>query len=511
MPFCPESARSGIGRHAGDVLWYRRRFTAPATPRLHLHFGAVDYWATVWVNGFEVARHEGGHTPFTADISGAVQAGENELVVRAVDSLHDPTLPRGKQFWRREPEGIFYTATSGIWQTVWLEPLPERHIRRLDLRPDPGAGELQFTVDGEGTFEVAAGLDGSDAGRWRGPAGSGRLALDPVVSWAPGAPRLYDLTVTLRDAQGAEVDRIEAYFGLRTVETRGGRVLLNGRPLIQRLILDQGYWPDSLMTAPSGDHLRRDIELARAFGFNGARKHQKIEDPRYLYWADVLGFLVWEEMPSFHKHSAEAERRLSREWQAAVLRDRAHPSITAWVPLNESFGLRDADPEISARLQLELYDLSHRLDGIRPVSSNDGWEHARTDLLTLHDYAPPAELAARYATLERALEPAGRPYPPYLPGFGHRGEPVLVSEFGGLAMQGTEGWGYRRAGGPNQFLAEYGDAVRALMGPGPVQGFCYTQLTDVEQETNGLLTFEREPKIDAARLAVLTGTPKASQ
>jgi beta-galactosidase/beta-glucuronidase len=506
VPFAPQAELSRVmDRRLHDVAWYMRTFDAPPAGRLLLHFGAVDYRATVWVNGTQVAEHEGGHTPFSADLTGAVREHANELVVRAEDPATDLTIPRGKQYWKERGESIFYTPTTGIWQTVWLEPLPAMHIESLRLLPDLATGALEFEVAaGAGPVELEVTLDGRLAGRWRGDPGGGRIALDPVVTWSPQRPVLYEVLARLPESG----DLVAGYFGLRTVETRDGRFLLNGEPYVQRLVLDQGYFPGGLLTAATDDDLRRDIEAAKALGFNGARKHQKLEDPRWLYWADWLGFLVWAEMPSFQQHSAAAERRLAAEWAEAVRRDRDHPSVVAWVPMNESFGIRPTpDDATRSRFLVELYRLTHELDGTRPVSGDDGWEHALTDLLTLHDYGPPTDLAARYRDLASTLEPSGRPYPPYLPGFEYRGEPVILSEFGGIAFA-ERGWGYSAVRSPEDFLRTYGGMVEALMQPGPVEGFCYTQLTDVEQEQNGLLTFDRRPKVDPARLRSLTQTPK---
>jgi hypothetical protein len=240
-------------------------------------------------------------------------------------------------------------------------------------------------------------------------------------------------------------------------------------------------------------------------GFNGARKHQKVEDPRWLYWADTLGFLVWGEMANFHEDSPEAERRLVAEWREAVMRDRDHLSIVAWVPMNESFGL-GAGP--SPDLLNRLYAVTKELDPTRPVMSNDGWDHTTSDLCTLHDYDSAGELARRYRTLDAALAPHGRPHPAYLPGYAYRGEPVVVSEFGGVAVAGAGGFGWSEAAGADSLLTTYREMVGALMAPGPVEGFCYTQLTDVEQEQNGLLTFERQPKVDPQLLRKVTQTPK---
>lgn len=508
VPFCPESVLSGVGRRSGDVVWYRRSFDAPRADCLLLHFGAVDYRATVWVNDVEVARHEGGHVPFTADISGVVRERGNTVVVRAEDPLGDKTIPRGKQHWTESPEGIFYTPTTGVWQTVWLEPVASRRITRLRLTPDLASGALDFEVGGEGQIEVVVRLDGDVAARCKVLPGPGRLVIDPVVPWSPDSPRLYDVEVSLSDQDGTIVDRVASYFGMRSVEARDGRFCLNGEPFVQRLVLDQGYFEGGLLTAPSPEALMRDIELAKALGFNGARKHQKVEDPRWLYWADRLGFLVWSEMPSFHEHSAQAERRLAAEWTEVVCRDRDHPSVVVWVPANESFGLEGVDPVIRSAHLVRLYRLTHELDPTRLVVSNDGWEHALTDLCTLHDYSPPADLARRYRGLDTALDGPVSGHQPYGPGFGYRGEPLLVTEFGGIRWSGTAGWGYLDVGDRDQFLDVYGGLVEGLMQPGPVEGFCYTQLTDVEQEQNGLLTSARTPKVDPDLVRPLTETPK---
>ena len=508
VPFCAESQLSGIGEIPGDVVWYRRRFDAPKAERLALHFGAVDYRATVWVNDRELARHEGGHTPFSVDVTEALRARDNVLVVRAEDTLEDKTVPRGKQFWGRRPEGIFYTPTTGIWQTVWLEPLPARHIRALRINPDLAAGAVDFELDADGRAELDASLDGEVVGRWSGVAGRGRIGLERVVPWHPGSPRLYELDARLLDPEGKTVDRVQTYLGLRTVETRDGRFWLNGEPFVQRLVLDQGYFPGGLLTAPDDDSLRRDIELAKSLGFNGARKHQKVEDPRWLYWADRLGFLVWDEMPSFQAYSPQAEERLAAEWADVVRRDRDHPSVVAWVPANESFGLQEIEASVRSRFLVRLYQLTRELDVTRPVVSNDGWEHSLTDLCTLHDYSRPAEVARRYRSLEGALDGTVSGHAPYNPGFEFRGEPLLVTEFGGLQLAGSGGWGYGQVAGGGQLLRAYRGLVEGLMARGPVEGFCYTQLTDVEQERNGLLTFGRVPKVDPWLVRPITETPK---
>ena len=501
VPFCPESELSGIGERVGDVVWYRRRFDPPRCDRLMLHFGAIDYRATVWVNGVEVARHEGGHSPFTAEITGALVSRDNEITVRAEDALTDKTLPRGKQHWKEEPEGIFYTATTGIWQSVWLEPVPSTHITKLRLIPDLAGGAVGYEVD-DGA-EIVVRLDGEVVGRsTQAPRGS--IPLSRVEAWSPDSPRLYSVEVTL----GA--DRVKSYFGLRSIEARDGKTWLNGQPFTQRLVLDQGYFAGGLLTAPTAEALRRDIELAKAMGFNGARKHQKAEDPLWLYWADTLGFLVWAEMPSFYELTDVAAQRLTSEWTELVVRDRGHPSVVAWVVANESFGLDGVDASVRTDFVNGLYDLTRSLDSTRPVISNDGWQHSRSDLCTIHDYSPPADLADRYRSLETALDGSAAGHSIFDPGFEYAGQPVIVSEFGGLRVAGTGGWGWLEVKDTEEFVGSYGALIDALMEPGPVEGFCYTQLTDVQQEQNGLLTADRRPKFDLELLRLRTQRKKSS-
>ena len=499
VPFCPESKLSGIGERVGDVVWYRRRFDPPKGDRVLLHFGAVDYWATVWVNDVEVVSHEGGHTPFTADITHALRAQDNVVVVRAEDSLTDKTIPRGKQYWKEEPEGIFYTATTGIWQTVWLEPLPARDVTHAELTPDLAHRFVDFRVDAGAVIVVR--FDGDVVGRSAGEP-IGRIALERVEPWHPESPRLYEVEITYRG------DRVETYFGLRSVEVRDGRFWLNGEPFTQRLVLDQGYFPNGLLTAPDPDDLRHDVELAKAMGFNGARKHQKAEDPRWLYWADRLGFVVWSEMPSFYEYTPKAEHRLLTEWSELVHRNRQHPCVVAWVGANESFGLDGIAPEARALVTERLYRFTHAMDSSRPVVSNDGWEHSLSDLCTVHDYSAPPDLGSRYRSLETAIDGSAAGHAIYDPGFAYRGQPVIVSEFGGLRVAGTGGWGWLEVKDGDEFVRAYAALIEALMEPGPVEGFCYTQLTDVQQEQNGLLTADRKPKVDLELLRPLTQKAK---
>jgi beta-galactosidase/beta-glucuronidase len=532
VPFCYQSELSGIGDPSfHDVVWYARTFApSPDGERLLLHFGAVDYRAAVWVNGTQVAEHEGGHTPFSADVTPALTEGENVVVVRAEDPSRDATIPRGKQYWKERSEGIFYTRTTGIWQTVWLEPVGRRRIDSLRLSPDVDAARVDVEVGVEGfepglSLRLAVSVKGDsmldDRMELRAPLIQRSLPLLPrgaapdtphlsewpkPALWSPEHPDLYDLRLELLDADGNVLDAVESYFGMRKIEARDGKVLLNDRPYYQRLVLDQGYFPGGLLTAPTDEDLRKDIELAKEMGFNGARKHQKIEDPRWLLWADTLGFLVWGEMANAYQYSPKYVRRITGEWQEAVRRDHNHPCIVAWVPMNESWGVPElaTDPAQIDHL-LSLYHLTRSLDRSRPVVSNDGWEHARTDLCTIHDYGSPEDLSYRYATPESsvAARPAKRSI--YAPSHGYRGEPILISEFGGIAFSGEEGgWGYSTVADAEELLERYDALISALLESEAVRGFCYTQLTDVEQEVNGLLTYDRKPKADPARIRKVT-------
>jgi beta-galactosidase/beta-glucuronidase len=537
VPFCYQSKHSGIGETAfHDVVWYARTFDYPSLgdERLLLHFGAVDYRATVWVNGGRVASHEGGHTPFSADVTHALTAGENVLVVRAEDPSRDVTIPRGKQYWKEKTEGIFYTRTTGIWQTVWLEPVNRSRIDTLRFTPDVDTASIDVEVsieaieremslratvelDGEQVLEDTISVRSSLVERSLPLLRRGEAPDTPHLAdwpgpalWSPEHPTLYDLRLELLDPDGEVLDSVESYFGMRKIEVKDGKVLLNDRPLYQRLVLDQGYFPEGILTAPTDEDLRRDVELAKEMGFNGARKHQKVEDPRWLFWADTLGFLVWGEMANAYQYSPGYVRRVTAEWQEAVMRDYNHPCIVAWVPMNESWGVPNlASDRSQTEHLLALYHLTRSLDPTRPVVSNDGWEHAITDLCNIHDYRDAEALARSYTTVESAVaaEPANRPV--YVPGYAYRGEPILITEFGGIAFSGDEqGWGYTTVASSEEFLEHYEALIVALLRCEPVQGYCYTQLTDVEQEVNGMLTYDRRPKADLTRIREITARPK---
>ncbi len=529
VPFPPESKLSGIydeGFH--PCVWYRRTFTVPSDwqgQRLRLHFGAVDYRAQVWVNGHLVATHEGGHTPFWADVTHVLSGGDEEvgegiggeIVVRAEDDPHDLGKPRGKQDWLREPHGIWYPRTTGIWQTVWLEPVPDVHLSELRLTPDAASFGiiLEAQVAGENaglSLEVVLRLGdevlvqdtfGVTAGHVKRTLHLPDPGIDDARArfvWSPERPTLLDLTLKLK-RQDEVLDEVTSYTALRSVGTRGGSFFLNERPYFLRLALDQGYWDDALLAAPSDDALRKDVELAKAMGFNGVRKHQKLEHPRYLYWADRLGLLVWTELPSAYAFTPGAAERLTREWLAALKRDYNHPCVVAWVAFNESWGVPDLPLSAPQRnLVAALYHLAKAFDDTRPVVGNDGWEHVASDLLTVHDYSSdPEVLRARYGTVKEtdlSVRPAGRDL--VLGGVALGDVPVILSEFGGVRYaRDGEGWGYDQVESSDALLEKYRALIEAASSPG-LAGFCYTQFADTFQEQNGLLFSDRTPKVALA-------------
>ena len=521
VPFCPESKLGGIGDPSfHSSMWYRRSFTVPADwkgKRVLLHFGAVNYWTSVWVNGAMAGRHEGGNTPFTFDVTNLLNAGGNTVAVHAEYPPTDRYIPRGKQFWEPKSRGIFYTRTTGIWQTVWLEPVSESHIESIKITPNmdglasiyahiagarPGLA-LRTTMSYGGKAVVTTSVTAEN------PRVATSVTVDDPKLWSPGSPNLYDATLELIERDRV-VDRVKSYLGFRSVWTENGKVFLNGRPIFLKMVLDQGYWPDSILTPPSDDAIQYDIRMTKDMGFNGARKHQKLEDPRYLYWADKMGLLVSSEMANAYLFDDQAVERFTREWIDAVARDYNHPSIIIWAPLNESWGVPNLrDPRQQDYLK-ELYTLTHAFDNTRLVIDNEGWEHTNmTDLFAIHDYARTGELLAeKYKDLGKpgaGVPDNGRPA--LAPGYKYNGTPVVLSEFGGVAYipRGhevpPESWGYSGVEKSEDAALE---RLRGLFtGITRVPGFaglCYTQLTDVEQEINGLLTYDRKPKFDVRQI-----------
>jgi beta-galactosidase/beta-glucuronidase len=531
VPFPYQCELSGVGdRGIHERVWYARTFEVPAEwagRDLLLHFGAVDYRATVWVNGQQVGHNQGGHVPFQFDIAPYIKQGANRLTLY-VEDAQDAHQPRGKQSTTGLPHDIDYYCTTGIWQTVWLEPVPPIRIEEIRITP----------LANKNVVEVSIYLHAPSAA-WRIEAevsenrkliartedhtavatASLSLSIPYAKHWSPESPNLYDLTIRLFD--GAELlDEVKSYFGLRGIEIRHGQLLLNGEATYLKMVLDQGYWPEGLLAAPSDEALQTDIGWVKMLGFNGVRKHQKIEDPRWLYWCDRLGLLVWEEMPNAREWSPQSEELLAAEWKRAVRRDYSHPCIIAWVPVNESMGfpgLGQQHPGQYAFIERMVAN-TRRLDSTRPVIDNDGWEHTDiTDICAIHDYTPTADkLRERYQEKARGGALPATVWigdkPLFARGSRYRGQPVVLSEVGGfLAIpphvpeeeRDMLYQFYASVQTPEEFLEKYEGLMSGIASLNFLSGFCYTQLTDIEQEINGLLTYDRKPKLAPESIAAI--------
>jgi hypothetical protein len=526
VPFCPESRLSGIGEtDFMKHVMYRRQFTLPEAMkgrRILLNFGAVDWDAMVWVNGKPVGDHKGGYTPFQLDITEAVKDGQNEVFLSVYDDTATGLQATGKQSHKKESYGCVYTRTTGIWQTVWLEAAGETWLREFSLTPDLDGNRLFFQAWIAGpckgaTVRLEASANGKPVATedipaaWRSTLGV--LSIPNPRRWEVGAPFLYDLTITiLRD--GKVDDQVKTYFGMRKVSIEGNRFLINDKPVFQRTILDQGFYPDGIYTAPTDEALRRDVELSMAAGFNGARLHQKVFEPRLLYWADKLGYLVWGEYPSWGVNwsRSEAVTQVVLEWQECLRRDRNHPAVIGWCPLNETGGSEEI-----WRAE-HLLSVTQMVDPTRPFLDSSGYHHLYkdTDVFDSHNYnQDPDAFKGQFSLFALTGD---KPFQ------NHRGkeneyagQPYFVSEYGGTKLKrGDEpedkktAWGYgNSAEDVDAFVKRYKGLTDVLLDNPNCFGFCYTQLTDVEQEQNGVYYYDRKQKYDPARLKAINVRPAA--
>ena len=576
VPFCPESELSGVGcTDFMHVVWYRRVMQIPDSwtgQRVLLHFGAVDYDSTVWADGVEVGRHRGGWTPFTCDL-GVKRGGDSVTIVLRARDEGKRAQARGKQSTQYAPHSCFYTRTTGIWQTVWAEPVPAAvSLKRPRITPDVGNGcfrvEQGLTSYGPGPnlpgLRVRARLS-DGAGIVADAETSADGGLTPVLTlsipaerqrlWSPEDPFLYDVEVELADAAGETIDHFTSYAGLRSVTLAGRRVNINGRAVFQRTVLDQGYYPDGVMTAPSDAALVRDIQLSLDAGFNGARLHQKVFEERFLYHADRMGYLVWGEFADWgasgygpsHDHQQPGITYVA-QWLEALERDYSHPCIIGWCPLNETGQhLHDRITTLDDATRA-LFLATKMADGTRPVLDTSGYAHrvAESDIYDSHDYVYEQDFTvglkrfgARHAGLAQAT-PFVNPAPAlhtgdveYTPPDGlqtwsvpYRGQPYWVSEFGGLKWNPATGvntaeqnelsrktsWGYGSDPADlEDFYARLSGLCAALLADKEMFGFCYTQLTDVFPEENGVYFFDRSPKFDMARVRAIFSAPAAME
>lgn len=536
VPFCPESQLSGIAdEDFHRSVWYRRSVEIPTSwtgRRVLLHFQAVDHDATVWVDGIEVGRHRGGFTPFTCDLGH--RTGGISVVLRARDRKDGPQA-RGKQSVSYSNTGAHYARTTGIWQSVWCEPVPEAHVRRPKITPDVATGVFHVTTplsSNPGGYRLRVKLQDGDeqiadaettAGLDLSPTVALPVPTDRVRLWQPGDPHLYGLEIDLLDTNGAVVDRVTSYAGLRSVAIDGRIIRINGEPVFQRLVLDQGFYPDGIMTAPSDDALVRDIELARDAGFNGARLHQKVFEERYLYHADRLGYLVWGEFADWGANmggppgdNQQPTASFITQWLEAVERDYSHPSIVGWCPLNET--RQEHHDRITALDDVTrgMFLAAKAADPTRPVLDTSGYSHRvpEADVYDSHSYEQEPDVFAQQMAGLAAHDPfvntADNGAPWSVP---YRGQPYFCSEFGGIWWApdaSGPSWGYgTRPASEEAYHERFAGLVETLLQDPEMFGYCYTQLTDVYQEQNGIYNFDRTRKLDVNRIRSVQKQPAA--
>ncbi len=525
VPFTYETKASGIDDETFHPnIWYHRFFRIPkeeVAKRTILRFQASDYLTKVWVNGVYIGSHAGGYAAFSFDITHAIDVHkENKLVVKVEDS-QSCYQPRGKQRWINENFGCWYVQQTGIWQMVWLEFLPETTIDHVKITPqiDTNSVELEYQLNqlpGQTCHIVTTiSFKGKQVKQFSIMPNSINEQMEVVLTsdihewkimhWTPEHPHLYDVTFRLY-VDDALIDEVKSYFGMRKISIKNGKVLLNNVPIYQKLLLDQGYWPDTMLTPPSDEAMIEDIDKTLAMGYNGVRKHQKIEDDRFLYWCDRKGLLVWSEMAATYEFSDEAVENFTKEWMEIIQQHYNHPSIITWVPFNESWGVPHIFKDKKQQTFTEtIYYLTKTLDATRPVIVNDGWEHTISDIIALHDYEESgAVFYDRYKEKEQILNnkiPHNNHKYAFAEGYQYNGQPVILTEYGGIAFKDDTGWGYgKQVSTKKEFLERYRGITDAVKAIPYICGYCYTQISDVQQEINGLLKENREPKIAMEKL-----------
>ncbi|MCH1626005.1 glycoside hydrolase family 2 protein [Ferdinandcohnia quinoae] len=525
VPYTYETKASGIGDEAfHKYVWYQRSFevaTEQIGKRVILRFQASDYVTKVWVNGAYIGDHVGGNAAFSFDITHAITTRAiNELVVKVEDS-QSCFQPRGKQRWKEDNFGCWYVQTTGIWQTVWLEFLERKSIENVKITPkiDTDSVAFDYTLNGDVdrhvSVETTIRFNGKEIKQFSFTPNRSTMQFEvdllseihewKIMLWSPEHPHLYYVTFSLYEGERL-VDEVTSYFGMRKVSIKDGKVLLNNRPLYQKLLLDQGYWTDTMLTPPSDQAMIEDIEKTLQMGFNGVRKHQKLEDERFLYWCDKKGLLVWSEMAATYEFSDKAVENFTKEWLEVMQQHYNHPSIITWVPFNESWGIPHIAIDKKQQAFTEsIYYLSKSIDDQRPVIVNDGWEHTVSDIITLHDYEEFGEkFYNRYKNKELIVNneiPHNHHKYAFANDYSYKGQPIIISEYGGIAFNDESGWGYgNQVDTEEAFLKRYRSITDAIKEIPYISGYCYTQITDVQQEVNGLLKEDRTPKIALERI-----------
>ena len=519
VPFCPESSLSGV-QYTDFIngMWYQRTINIPANwegKKILLNFGAVDYESHIYIDGTLVLSHYGTGSSFACDLTRFVKPGQSHnLVVRVNDDLRSRTQPGGKQSTRYESYACSYTRVTGSWQTVWMEAVDKEGLKSVFAVPDIDQQQLVVhpTFYGENSQNklVVTISDGKKVVSTKTvPATNNSVVVLPVKNpklWSPETPNLYDVTYkVVRD--GKTIDEIKSYAGMRKVHCANGYFYLNNKPYYQRLILDQGYYPDGIWTAPTDEALKKDIEMSKAVGFNGARLHQKSFEERYYYWADKLGYITWGESASWclNENSEIAARNFITEWADLVERDRNHPSLVTWTPLNETWGATDTGTY--PRMVRDVYNITKAIDPTRPVNDASGDCHVLTDIWSVHNYQRDSLQLTKDFTFEHGKEPYRNTKNKKNLAV-YEGQPYMVDEFGGLPWipesERANSWGYGgNIDNMEDFYSILEKQVDALKASKHVVGFCYTQLTDVEQEKNGLYYYDRRPKFDNARIKAI--------
>ena len=524
VPFTYETKLSGIeDERVHYIVWYNRKLDISKEQlqnKIILNFEGSDYQTKVWINGNYIGENIGAYSRFSFDIENYVIEGENDITIKVEDSL-SKDQPRGKQRYKKESWKCWYIQTTGIWKTVWLEWVSKKYLKSIKNTPKMDKINLEIETNLLETdfekqnyyIEIEISFAGQILNKIKEPLNTNYQKVEMNIvqegvehilqKWSTNQPNLYDINYKLY-CEDKVIDIVDSYFGVRDISIEGNKIYLNGEQLYLKLILDQGYWKQSHLTPPNEECLIKDIESVLEFGYNGIRKHQKIEDERFLYWCDVKGLLVWSEMANCYNFDDNSLQNFTNEWIRVIKQNYNHPSIITWVPINESWGV----PEVSLCKKEQnfinsLYYLTKAMDDTRLVISNDGWEHTISDIITIHDYKQDYELFYEEYTdkemkvLNNLKEYNGKHFL-FANGYKYEGQPVIMSEYGGIAIYSEEGWGYgKQVKDKKEFVDRFTKLTKAINNIPYISGYCYTQLTDVQQEINGLMDSERNYKIDS--------------
>ena len=524
VPFTYETKLSGIEDESIHyIIWYNRKINISKEQledkKLILNFEGSDYKTKVWINGKYIGENIGAYSRFSFDIEKHIVYGENDITIKVEDSL-SKDQPRGKQRYKRESWKCWYIQTTGIWKTVWLEWVSRKYLKGVKITPKTDKVQLEIETNlteqdiekQKYYIETEISFNRQVIKKTKEIINNNYEKIEinivkegikhNIQKWSTTSPNLYDINYKLY-CEDEVIDIVDSYFGIREITIEGDKIYLNGEQVYLKLILDQGYWKESHLTPPNEESLIKDIESVLVLGYNGIRKHQKVEDERFLYWCDVKGVLVWIEMANCYNFDDNSLQNFTNEWIRVVKQNYNHPSIITWVPINESWGV----PEVSNSKEQQnfinsLYYLTKSIDNTRPVISNDGWEHTISDIITIHDYKQDNDLLYQEYTdkdmkVLNNLEEYNGKHRLFASGYKYEGQPVIMSEYGGIAINSNEGWGYgKQVKNEKELVERFTKLTKTIKNIPYISGYCYTQLTDVQQEINGLMDTERNCKIE---------------